>query len=262
MGNKTWKWKGVDNMNRKILLITVITLLLFGCKTVDRQSGGQINLATQYSNVEVKQPENAEDPAKLDFSEDGAIIRYDRGDVLTLNIETRPDGSIHKKVDFQPQNPNKLEITNTTAKVDTGSSYEDMVGQLNVFLENSKFIMWAGVGFLAAGGLFAGFLRDIRSGLILSGIGIAMLGGYALLPQIYSNWLLVLGVGAVAIPVYWFLSFKQRNRISHASVIAYEKIKAKYPDVAKEMSAEFKAILYPEDIELARKIKNPTVRTI
>jgi hypothetical protein len=249
-------------MTKKILVVLFCLLFIFGCETVDRQQGGGINFATQMSSVEVAQPENAEKPATLDFSEDGAIIKYDKGDVLRLDVETRSDGTIVKSLDFEPQNPNELKLTNTVANVDTGSSYEDMVGQLNVFLQNSKFIMWAGVGFLAAGGLFAGIFRDVRSGLVLAGIGVAMLGGYALLPQIYSNWLLVLVLLIGVIPVFWILQHRQRNRITHASVMSYEKIKSKYPEIAKELSAEFKASLHPKDVEYAKKVKNPTIRTI
>lgn len=249
-------------MNKKYIFAFVCLFLLFGCKTVDRQAGGGINFATQISNVQIDQPENAEEPAKLNFSEDGAVIRYDKGDVLSLNIETRPDGTINKKIDFQPQNKNELTVTNTSADIDTGSSYEDMVGQLNVFLQNAKVILWAGIGFLAAGGIFAGFFRDIRSGLILAGIGVAMLGGYALLPQIYSNWLLVLGGGVVIIPVFWWLTHRQDKRMLHASVIAYERLKIKYPDIAKEMSADFKAPLPKKDIDKAKKIRNPMINTM
>lgn len=231
-----------------------------GCETTpDRQQGGNIDVNTPISNVNVRQPENAENPATLDFSEDGAVIKYNKGDLLTLNVETRPDGTIIKRVDFEPQNENEMRLSNTSANVDTGSSYEDMVGQLNVFLQHAKLIMWVGIGFLAAGGLWAGLFRDFKTGIILGGIGALMLGGYAVLPQIYSNWLLVLVIGVVAVPIIWWLTHRQNTRISKASVLAYEKIKAKYPDIAKEMSSEFKIALPPKDIEKAKKIRNQKV---
>jgi len=195
----------------------------------------------------------------LDFSEDNVHIKYDKGDVLTLDIESSPDGTIKKRVDFQPSNKNELVIQTTVAKVGTGRSYEDVVGQLNTFLQHSKIILWAGIGFLAAGGLLAGIFKDIKSGMVLVGIGTAMLGGYALLPQIYSNWLLILSAGVVIIPVFWYFTFRQTTRINEASTLSYERMKVKHPDIAKEMSTDFKILLPPKDIQKVKKLKKTLV---
>ena len=130
-----------------------------------------------------------------------------------------------------------------------------MTGELNVFLKNAKLIMWVGIGFLAAGGIFIGFLRDVRSGLILMGIGVVMLVGYAILPQLYTNWLLVLIIGILVIPVYWFLNFKKHERVAKASIKAHEMLKHRDPKLAKEMSKEFKQHLNIKDIEHVNTLK-------
>lgn len=242
------------------LSLLFMGFVIAGCVTnTDRQQGGNIDVNTPNSTINVQQPENAETPARLDFTEDGAVIRYDRGDILSLNVETRTDGTIIKRVDFEPQNPNEMRLNNTSANGGTGSSYEDLVGQLNVFLQHAKLIMWVGIGFLAAGGLWAGIFRDIKTGIILGGIGALMLGGYAILPQIYTHWLLILVIGVVAVPVIWWLTHRQNTRISKASIASFEKLKTKYPDIAKEMSSEFKAVLHPKDIEKAKKLKSQKI---
>lgn len=237
----------------KPLYFLIIFFLIFGCKTVDRQAGGHIDMATQFSTVAIEQPENAEEPATLEFDEDNVLIRYDKGDEFKMDITSDSSGKLIKSIDFKPQNPNELSIRNTTVTTDTGSSYEDLVGQLNVFLENAKFIMWVGVGFLAAGGLFIGLFRDVKTGVVLLGIGAAMLGGYAILPQIYTNWLLVLCGGVVVVPLFWWLTHRRKHRITVNSQKAYEYIKMKYPDVAKEMKMKFTENLHPKDIDHLKK---------
>lgn len=244
-----------------IILLSFILMFATSCETSkSKQKGGRIQTETKHSDVQIDQPENAEEPAQLDFSEDGAIVRYDKGDILRLDIETRTDGTIKKTLDFSPQNKNELEITNTEIKAHTGKSYENVAEMLNVFLENSKFIMWAGVGFLVAGGVFAGFFRDVKSGIVLAGIGAMMLGGYAILPQIYTNWLLVCAVGIVVIPLFWWFAHKKTKRVMVASVKAYEWLKIKYPDVAREMSKEFKVNLDATDLNVAKQVKEGKIK--
>ena len=67
-----------------------------------------------------------------------------------------------------------------------------------------------------------------------------MLIGYAVLPQFYSNWLLILAGGAIIIPLIWFMHFRQYSRIAKASIRAHEVMKVRNPELAKENSLYFK----------------------
>jgi len=235
----------------------LLCLFMFvGCMTLDRQSGGKASVEGKHSKADVTQAENAKSPAKLGYQEDGVTIPTNVGDELNIEVKTEPNGNVTKKIEFKPKTKAaEVVISGVNADVDTGNSYEDKLGQLKVFMANSKLIMIVGIGFLVAGGLFAGFLRDIRSGIILAGIGSGMLVLYALLPQLYANYAIILGVGALSIPAVWYLHYKKTERIARASVKAYETLKVKNPELAKEHSKEFKQHIKPTDIDHAKKLK-------
>ena len=234
-----------------------MTFMLFGCQTVNRQGGGDGDISGQYGSAKVTQPENAEDPAKADYNESGVKIPVDKGDILKVTvIKNENTGNTKTEIDYQPKNKGEVQVSDLNGNIDTGSSYEDIVGQLEVFMSNAKLIMWVGIGFLAAGGVFAGFLRDVRSGIILGGIGAVMLFGYAILPQIYANYLIFVAIAVIAIPIIWWLNYKQKDRIAKASIKAYENLKIRDPELAKENSKEFKQHIKPSDLDTVKKLKN------
>lgn len=239
-----------------MLLVILVSLLFISCETLDFQRGGDIDIDSPMGGAEVRQADNAKDPAKIDYKEDGVILPYNDGDELVVQIRKTLTGDIEKTITFHPKNSGTATLSNVSAEANTGNSYKDMTRELNVFLKNAKLIMWVGVGFLAAGGIFIGFLRDVRSGLILMGIGVVMLGGYAILPQLYTNWLLVLVLVVLVIPVYWFLKFKKHERVAKAAIKAHEMLKRDHPEIAKHHSKEFKQHLDVKDVEHARELKN------
>lgn len=237
-------------------LSILLCLLFVGCMSLDRQSGGTIDVTGRLGQADITQAQNAKEPATLNYSEDGVTIPTNPDDELNIVVEKKPDGSITKSIKFKPKSQSSnVVVSGVNADADSGASWEDKVGQLQVFMKNAKLILWAGVGFLAAGGLFIGFLRDVRSGLVLGGIGVAMLVSYSILPQLYSNYAIVLGMGVIAIPVMWYLHYKKTERIAKASVKAYETLKIKNPELAKEHSLHFKEHINPRDLEQVKKLK-------
>jgi hypothetical protein len=224
--------------------------------TIDRQKGGSARVNAQMGNVAASQPENAKEPAVIDYNEDSVKIPMNPSDSLDVTITNNPDGGVKKEIKFTPVGkPTEVTVSGVTAGANTGASWEDKLGQLKVFMQNSQFIMWAGVGFLTAGGIFMGFFRDIRSGLILIGIGGAMLISYAVLPQIYANWALLLVVGVIAVPIMWWLHYKKTERIARASIKAHESLKIKNPELAREHAKNFKEHIKPTDLNYAKKMK-------
>ena len=223
---------------------------------LSKDKGGNIDLHGNLGSVTVEQPENAKEPAKGKYNENSVVIPMNEGDELEIHTVTEPNGKTDREVIFKPKNETEVQISVIEASGETGASYKDMVGELNVFLQNSKIIMWVGVGFLVAGGLFGGLLRDVRTGLVLGGIGVLMLGAYALLPTLYSNGALIIGGLVIVIPVLWWLDSKKHSRIAKASQKTHNKLKVTNPELAKKNADEFKKHLAPSDIDYLKKLDN------
>lgn len=229
--------------------------LLSGCYTLDRQSGGSMKVNANHGNATVQQAENAKENAILDYKEDGVVIPANAGDELNVEIVTQTNGSTKKVITYKPTSKSEVRVSSVDTNANTGSSYEDMVGQLQVFMQNSKIILWVGLGFIAGGGIFVGMFRDVKSGAILAGIGAVMLVGYAILPQIYANYMIVVAIGAISIPILWYLHYSKTKRIAQASIKAHEELKRKDPVLAKEHSKHFKEHIKPNDLHHAKKLK-------
>jgi hypothetical protein len=217
--------------------------------------GGNIETIGQLGSATVIQSEDAKEEAKLDYSEDGVEIPFNDGDSLTVTIEEKPDGKPMKEITFLPKNQGTAKVFSVATTADTGFSYKNTLGEFKVVMKEFRLIMWVGVGFIAVGGLFALGFKDFKSGGISGGIGALILGGYAILPQVYSNWLLVLCIGAAIIPILWFLTYRKKDRLVKASIRAHEKLKEKNPELAAEHSLYFKQDLNIKDIEHAKQIK-------
>jgi len=224
--------------------------------SVNRQAGGMLDIQGRLGKAGVQQPENARDSATLTYNEDGVKIPMGDGDELEVIVDKGVLGGVRKTIMYKPKNKSNVEVSNITADGTTGTSHKDMVGQLKVFMKSAKIILWVGIGFLVSGGVFAGFLRDTRTGMILGGIGALMLIGFAVLPQIYANYLLVLGILSIVIPVMWYLNMRRNERLLKASVETHEELKIKDPEKAKEQSNEFKQKIDPKDLDHVKKLKN------
>lgn len=229
--------------------------MLTSCVTTDRQSGGTGDISGNHGGTRVEQAENASASAKADYNEAGIKIPVKKGDILNITVDKSNTGVSKTNIEYKANNDSLVEVTDIKGNLDTGTSHEDMVGQLTVFMDNVKIIMWVGIGFLVAGGVFAGFMRDIRTGIILGGIGAVMLVGYAIMPQIYANYMIFAVIGLIALPVMWWLHSRTTTRLYHASQKSYERLKEKYPEIAKEQSDEFKKHINIKDIKHAKKIK-------
>lgn len=242
-----------------IILLTV-TMLLAGCVSADRQQGGHIEVEGNVGSLVVDQPENAKEDATADYKEDGITIPVSPGDHLAINIVKDPNGAVETSIVFEPVSPSKVDISSIIATANSGASHKDIVGELNVFMKNSQVIMYVGMGFLVVGGLSLAFLPNKRTGLIFGGIGALLLGAWAILPQIYSNWGLVLICGVGLIPAYWLYDSLKHKRLLHASIDSHEKLKKTDPVEAKKRSSLFKENIRPEELEYVKKIRDERKR--
>ena len=125
-------------MKKLCLTVILMSLFLVGCKSTSRQAGGLLDVVGKIGSANVQQPENAKETAVLDYSEDGVTIPMNTGDELKVIVDKTSTGSIRKEIEFKPKNKSEVEVSNVTAKSNTGSSYEDLVGQLKVFMDNIK----------------------------------------------------------------------------------------------------------------------------
>lgn len=243
------------NINTFILFLLII-ISLSGCSMSNiKQSGGRGSISGKIGNSNVVQPDNASSAANIIYNEDGVKIPLHKDDEISI-IVNKTDTESTTKIEFKPKNSSVVEVFSSGGHVSTGKSYEDVTGKLNVFMQNIKLILWVGIGFIVAGGIFAGIMRDIRSGIILGGIGCVMLIGYSILPQLYSNYLIIVSIGIVAIPVIWYFNYKKMKRVTKASIVSHEEIKKKNPDVAKESSNEFKKYINPEDENFIKQLRD------
>ena len=239
----------------KRLFLVLLMLLLASCNTTAPQEGGNIHIVGKVGTAEVVQPENAKEDALLVYDEDSIRIEHKPNDELNITVETHPNGRVTREIDFNPVNEGTTVVSTIHADANTGSSFKDMARELNVFLQSAKIVLYVGIGFLVAGGLWAGFVRDFKTAGILAGIGMALMVGYAVLPQLYAHWAwIVLGLLIIP-PILWFLHHRRTDRIGKAAQRAHLKMKEKYPEYAKESSLLFKEHLYPNDIKHVSKAK-------
>lgn len=238
-----------------IIIIAASLLFLAGCGTT-RQDGGSINFKSPFGTTRVEQPQNAKDSAHLDYNEEGLLIPHNPGDEFDIVITTLPNGKVVKEIKFKPTGKGEISLHSLNADSSTGTSYEDMAAQLDVFLKNAKVLLWVGIGFLVGGGLWIGFVKDFKTGFVLIGIGGLMLIGYAVMPQLYKHWVWLVLVGVAAIPIIWYTQYRKVSRIAKASVKAHEKLKAENPDVAKESTKVFKEHINPDDITEVKKLRD------
>jgi hypothetical protein len=241
-------------MKKLIVIFLTSLFLLTSCNTFERQQGGETEVRGQMGSAKVEQPENAKDGAYLDYNEDGVKIPVKKDDVVEIDVIKEKNGDSETKIVYKPANESQVEVSSIKAESNTGGSHKDIVGELDVFLKNSKSIMWIGIGFLVAGGIFGGLLKDARTGLVLGGIGALMLGAYAILPAVYSSGSLIVILGLGIIPVLWWLDSKKHKRIAAASQKVHNKLKELNPELAKEHAKDFKAHLHPKDIEYMREL--------
>jgi hypothetical protein len=245
-------------MNKKMLSITLLTMaMLFtpACKTLERQAGGEIKAGGKFGSAQVQQPENAKEEATLNYSEDAVTIPMKSGDQLDVTITEKPSGEKTKEVEFRPVNDSDVSITDIFASGDTGYSHKDMAVQLDVFLKNTKAIMWVAMALMVGGLAWTLIFKDLKTGGIIGGAGGAMLVAYTVLPAVYSNGAILAGIALVGLPLLWYLDKKKHERIVRASQKAYKKHKAADVEGAKKYSSEFKEHLTPSDINYLRQME-------
>lgn len=231
-------------------------LSITGCKTVERQKGGDIKIGGKFGSAEVHQPENAKEEAKLNYHEDGVDIPMKKGDTLDVFITENPSGGKKKEIKYRPVNDANVFITDIIANGDTGYSHKDMAIQLDIFMKHTKVVMWIAVALMAGGLVWTLIFKDLKTGGIIGAAGGTMMVAYSVLPSIYSNGALIAAVVLVGLPVLWYLDKQKNERIVFASQKAYEKHKAVDEDSAKKHSSVFKEHLKPSDIEYLKKMKN------
>ena len=86
-----------------IITFFIILFCLTACET-NRQEGGAIKVFAPLGSANVEQPENAKEPAKLGYSEDGVTIPHDKGDELNVTITKEDNGIVKKEIEFGPKN--------------------------------------------------------------------------------------------------------------------------------------------------------------
>jgi hypothetical protein len=245
-------------MNKKMLSITLLTMaMLFtpACKTLERQAGGEIKAGGKFGSAQVQQPENAKEEATLNYSEDAVTIPMKSGDQLDVTITEKPSGEKTKEVEFRPVNDSDVSITDIFASGDTGYSHKDMALQLDVFLKNTKGIMWFAIALMAGGLIWTLVFKDLKTGGIIGATGGIMLVAYAVLPTVFQSGSIIAGVVLVGLPLLWYLDKKKHERIVRASQKAYEEHKREDRETAKKYSAKFKEHLNPNDIKYLEGMK-------
>jgi hypothetical protein len=247
---------------KKWLLITMSAIVLLSmpsCKTLERQQGGKIEAGGKFGSAEVHQPENAKEEATLDYAEDAVDIPMKKGDTLDVVITEKPSGEKTKQIEFRPVNDTIVAITDIFAKGDTGYSHKDMALQLDIFLKNTKGIMWFAIALMAGGLVWTLVFKDLKTGGIIGATGGIMLVAYAVLPTVYSSGSIIAGIVLLGLPLLWYLDKKKHERIVRASQKAYEEHKRENRETAKKYSSTFKEHLTPSDIKYLSGMKSKII---
>ena len=223
-----------------LILILTVTLLLCSCVSSNKTNSGLLKTPTTL----VEQVEDAKTPATLDENINSTEFQYQVGDI----IEIKEDGIVIK-----PNSTGVFQTKNSIIQASTGSSYKNNAKEISATLSGFKPVTYVALALIVSAPISFLLVRSLQASFLLGGTGVTLLLLASVLPAVYSNFVWLVLISLIGLPIMVYFAFKRKERLYSASQKAFEHLKIAHPEIAKESKSVFKQNI---DVDDQKNIKN------